>query len=143
MRVRRLLLFILVAVNLTLVCQGHTAGSGHTGVHLALLGEPHLEDEAGDATGKASSVSHEPGHAAIENARAEGTGPIPIEAAGRKSDLAALGAGHFSSLDTLAVALLSTLAGATRTLSLRLTMPLTWTSRFRRPPEPPPPQTHI
>ena len=141
MKVRRLLLFILVAVNLTLVCQGHTVESGHTGVHLALLGEPHLEEEADAEIAGAPDPSHQPEHASVEEAGVEDAGLMPVEG-GRQSEPALLGAGHFSSLDMLAVALLSTLAGATRTFSLRLAMPLTWTSRFRKSPEPPPPQTH-
>jgi hypothetical protein len=140
MKVRRLLLFILVAVNLTLVCQGHTVESGHTGVHLALLGEPHLEDEAAEIA-RTPNPSHKPEHASVEEAGVEDVGLMPVEG-GRESEPALLGASHFSSLDMLAVALLSTLAGATRTFSLRLAMPPTWTSRFRKSPEPPPPQTH-
>ncbi len=143
MRVRRLLLFILVAVNLTLVCQGHAADGGHTGVHLALLGEPHAEDDAGGASGNIADATHKPEHVAIEDVREVNTTSLPVQEAGRNGDPAVLGTSHFSSLSTLAVALLSTVAGATRTFSMRLVTPLTWTSRFRKPPEPPPPQTHV
>ena len=147
MRVRRLLLFILVAVNLTLVCQGHAAERGpergHTGVHLALLGEPHPEDDAGDAPDSPPHVSYEPGHVAVEDASAANATRVLVDEVGRNSDPALLGASHLSSLSTLAVALLSSLAGAARTFSMRFSTPLAWTSHFRKPPEPPPPQAHV
>ena len=140
MKVRRLLLFVLVAVNLTIVCQGHPAESEHTGVHLALLGEPHLEVEEDGRFDREPRLPHEPGHVAAEDTPVVNSNLLPIEA-GRNSDPALLGASHSSSLDALAVAFLGVLAGATHTFSVRLATPLTWTSLLKKPPEPPPPQT--
>ncbi|MEA2573892.1 MAG: hypothetical protein QOH93_1190 [Chloroflexia bacterium] len=132
MRVRRLLLFILVAVNLTIVCQGHADGSGHTGVHLALLGEPHMEDELVDRS--AASTGAEAEHE---------TRPtnVPVQEAGRNSDPTLLSEGsHVTSLSILAVALLIIFAGPLKTFSLYTLSGVTWGSRSTKPPEPPPPR---
>jgi cellobiose-specific phosphotransferase system component IIA len=140
MKMRRLLLFILVAANLTVVCQGHMAGSGHTGVHLALLGESHAEDEPENARG-AVQIPH--AEDTLEAAHEVKSSALRPEAAGRDTDPALLAANHFSSLSTLAVALLGSIAGATSLFAMSFATPLTWTSRFRKPPEPPPPQARV
>lgn len=149
MKVRRLLLFVLVAVNLTLVCQGHATGSGHTGVHLALLAELHLEDEERDAPapvqGKEAAELHEPGHAMAQIAPETHPSSLPVEEAGRNNDPAVLSGGsHFTSLSTLAVALLVIVAGSVYMFSLYRLGRVTWRSKSRRPPEPPPPRpSHV
>jgi hypothetical protein len=132
MRVGRVLLLSLVAVNLTLVCQGHAADGGHTGVHLALLGEPHVGDEA-DASEEMAGVGE---HGAREVSFA-------VREAGRSGDPAVLGGSHFSSLAALAVALLSSVGGGTRVLSVGVVTRIRWRSRAKRPPEPPPPQVVV
>lgn len=145
MKVRRLLLFILVAVNLTLVCQGHAAGSGHTGVHLAVLAEMHLEDEEGDFTapvpGNEAVQVHEPGHDIAQIAPESHPSSLPVEEAGRNNDPALLSGGsHFTSLSTLAVALLVIVTGSVYTFSLYRLGRVTWRSNTKSPPEPPPPR---
>ena len=48
---------MLVALNMTSVCQGHDEGGGHRGVHLAILGEMHEPGEmAGDAIAPLSAI---------------------------------------------------------------------------------------
>lgn len=144
MRVRRLLLFVLVAMNLTLVCQGHAADGSHTGAHFALLGEPHIEEHAEHPTGEAAAQRHEPElNRAQERGHEVGTSWLPIEEAGRNSDPALLSGGHVSSVAILAVALLGTVGGAPGKFGLGMLSRVTWVSRTRQPPEPPPPRSNM
>jgi hypothetical protein len=145
MRVRRLLLFVLVAMNLTLVCQGHAADGGHTGMHLSLLGELHpgAAEEHAQATLASQEVEavHEPGHLAAQLSHMSRPTSLPIDDAGRNSDPALLsGASHHTSLSTLAVALLVMIAAPVHTFSLYVSSQVTWRSSSRRPPETPPPR---
>ena len=135
MRVGRVLLLSLVAVNLTLVCQGHAVDGGHTGVHLALLGEPHVEDEVAGA--------EEKGHVAREGVHEVNSRSLPVREAGRSDDPAVVGGSHFSSMVALAVALLNSVGGGTQVLGVEAVTLVRWRSRAKRPPEPPPPQGFV
>ncbi len=144
MRVRRLLLFVLVALDLTLVCQGHGADGSHTGVHFALLGEPHPEGPVEHPPPEKAGRPHEPGLGrAQDHARGADTSLFAPGEGGRNSDPALLSVDHFSALMTLAVALLGAAGGTAPTLSLRMADRLTWMSRTGQPPESPPPQFSV
>jgi hypothetical protein len=149
MKIRRLLLFILVALNLTLVCQGHAVGGGHTGVHLALLSEPHNETEEEDAPaeipGEEVEGLHEPAHVVTQVAGETHPTNLPAQEVGRNSDPAVLsGDGHLTGLSSLAVAFLGIFAGAAHIFSFYWVSRVAWGLNSRRPPEPPPPRfSHV
>lgn len=149
MRARRLLLFILVAVNLTLVCQGHAAGGGRTGMHLALLGEPHTKAKEVDTPApvpiEKAKVAHEHKHVAVQVARETLPTYLPVKNAGRNSNPAMFsGSDHFGTASTLAVALLGIFAGAAHVFFRLSLSRVAWRSSSRRSPEPPPPRlSHV
>lgn len=149
MRLKHLLLLALVAVNLTLVCQGHETKSHREGLHIALLGEVHStqdeqneHDEHNDAGGKPSYVEQEP--SCMGAVSATGRTKLPIQAvfgAGRTVTQLLPGAPELPTLITLPTALLAEREQALTTTLCELERQDQLPTGYKEQPEVPPPRT--